>query len=132
MNVGDMLQTHPKKPTNTMDAVTACIKACYACSESCTICADACLGEDRIDNLRRCIRLNLDCAAICQVTGQLSARQTETDIAMLGKQLETCAAACASCAEECEKHAGMHDHCKLCTESCRACERACNDLMAVL
>jgi hypothetical protein len=39
--------------------------------------------------------------------------------------LEVCAAACRTCAEECERHAGHHEHCRICAEACRRCERAC-------
>ena len=33
-------------------------------------------------------------------------------------------------AEECEKHAGMHEHCRICAEACRRCEQACDQLLA--
>jgi hypothetical protein len=129
MNVNDFLQTHPLKPAN-INVITSCIKACYACSEACTLCGDACLAEEEVAHLRRCIRTCLDCAAICEVTGQVVARQTEPSQNMLRKQLEACAEACNICAVECERHAGMHDHCRLCAQSCRACEKACQELLA--
>jgi hypothetical protein len=131
MNVEDFLSTHPRKPSN-ISVIAACVKACYGCSESCTLCADACLGEGQLDELRRCMRLDLDCAAICLATGQVVARQTEPDNNMLRSQLEACATACRICAEECDRHASKHQHCRLCAESCRLCERACNDLIAAL
>lgn len=131
MNVNDFLQTHPLNLTNIKE-VTACIKACYACSEACTLCADACLAEEEVAHLRRCIRTCLDCAAICEVTGQVVARQTETDYSLLRPQLEACAAACNVCAMECERHAGKHEHCQLCAKSCRACEKACQELLAAV
>jgi hypothetical protein len=40
--------------------------------------------------------------------------------------------ACASCAAECESHAGMHEHCHVCGEACRRCESACADLLTAL
>lgn len=131
MNVEDFLQTHPRKPSNS-DVIAACVKACYGCSESCTLCADACLGEDQLERLRRCIRLNLDCAAVCAATGEIVARQTEPDRSLLRAQLEACAAACRICGEECDRHADLHQHCRLCAESCRLCAQACNDLIASL
>lgn len=131
MNVEDFLRTHPRKPANA-DVIAACVKACFGCLESCTLCADACLGEGRVEEMRRCIRLDLDCAAVCLATGQVAARQTETDRDLLRAQLQACATACRICAEECQRHAGKHEHCRLCAESCRLCERACNDLIAAL
>ena len=115
-----------------MDPLVACIKACFACAESCTLCADACLAEEQIDRLRRCIRLNLDCAAICAATGEVVARQTGMDRELTRQQLESCVTACRVCGDECAPHASMHEHCRLCTASCRACAQACNALLAAL
>ena len=39
---------------------------------------------------------------------------------------------CASCATECEAHADMHEHCRICAEACRRCEQACADLLGSL
>jgi hypothetical protein len=33
---------------------------------------------------------------------------------------------------ECEQHAGMHEHGKVCAEACRRCETALNELLANL
>jgi hypothetical protein len=41
--------------------------------------------------------------------------------------LHACAAACRLCADECEKHAKMHEHCRICAESCRRCVSACEE-----
>jgi hypothetical protein len=34
-----------------------------------------------------------------------------------------------TCAEECERHAEHHDHCRVCAEACRRCEEACSALL---
>jgi len=65
--------------------------------------------------LIRCIRLNLDCADVCDATGRLISRQTEPDWGLLRAQLQACVAACQICGAECERHAGRH--CQL-TEPC--------------
>jgi hypothetical protein len=44
------------------------------------VCADACLGEEKVEMLRRCIRLNLDCADVCNATGRMLSRQQEPDL----------------------------------------------------
>ncbi|MGC5077785.1 hypothetical protein [Agrococcus sp. DT81.2] len=46
--------------------------------------------------------------------------------------LEACRAACRACAEECERHADMHEHCRICADACRRCETASADLLATL
>jgi hypothetical protein len=46
--------------------------------------------------------------------------------------LEACAVVCKSCGDECEGHANMHEHCRICAEACRNCERVCRDLLATI
>jgi len=45
---------------------------------------------------------------------------------------QACAAMCRSCAEECERHAGMHEHCRVCAEACRRGEHVCNELLEAM
>ena len=127
----DMLLTHPRRLQAEPAALAECIEACFDCAQMCMACADACLGEPDVQMLIRCIRLNLDCDDVCDVTGRLLSRQTEPDWSVLRAQLEACAAACRACAAECERHAGYHEHCQLCARACRRCEEACNRLLAM-
>src|SRR3546814_8024459 len=60
----EMISSHPSVQGNTNDALISCIEECYSCAQSCTSCADACVAEEMVDQLRQCIRLNLDCADI--------------------------------------------------------------------
>lgn len=131
-HVQEMVKTHPHRQEAgriDMDALTACIQECFDCSQTCTACADACLGEEDISQLTRCIRLNLDCADICLITGQVLSRQTEPDWNLLRMQVEACMTVCRTCGEECRRHAGHHEHCRVCAESCRSCEDACNRVL---
>jgi hypothetical protein len=59
-------------------------------------------------------------------------RQTDPDAETQRTALEACLAACRASAEECERHAPHHEHCRACAEECRRCERACGDLLAAL
>jgi hypothetical protein len=131
-HVQQMLQTHPRTSQVDPAALAECIRACFDCAQTCTACADACLGEQDLQMLARCIRLNLDCADVCATTGRLLSRQTEPDWMLLRTQLMACMAACGSCGAECKKHAGYHEHCRVCAESCRRCEQACIQLLSVL
>src|SRR5262245_22121061 len=98
-----MFQTHPEKPSHA-DAISRCIDACFNCVEICTACADACLAESRIESLTSCIRLNLDCAAVCSATGSIMARANKRGNRQpLEAQLTTCIAFCSACAGECER-----------------------------
>lgn len=131
-HVLSMIETHPRDTGSVDPAVlAACIEACLACAQSCTACADACLAEETVADLRSCIRLNLDCADVCAATGHVLSR-LEGDLSLISTLLETSRVACAACAVECEKHAGHHEHCNVCAEQCRRCEKACADLLAAL
>lgn len=35
----------------------------------------------------------------------------------------------ATCADECERHAQMHEHCRICADHCRECARMCEGLL---
>jgi hypothetical protein len=128
-----MLETHPHPAHSDGDIASACIRACFDCVEACTTCADACLAEDDVQSMVACIRLDLDCADICGVTGRLIARPSPRDADVLRLQLQACAAICRACGDECEKH-GRHgmEHCRVCADACRACAEACDAMAGAL
>jgi hypothetical protein len=43
-----------------------CIEACAACAVACDNCVTSCLGEIHLETLKRCIQLDMECAAICR------------------------------------------------------------------
>lgn len=96
------------------------INALNACAAACNQCATACLDENDLGMLVRCIRTDLDCAAICTVVAGYAARESD----YTGSLAAECAGICMDCAEECDKHAHM-DHCRYCAEACRTCADAC-------
>ena len=127
-----MLDTYPRDFNVDADVLSQCIDECYACAATCTLCADDCLSEDDVDSLRKCIRLNLDCADVCTAAGRVAARQTEYDANVTRAILEACAQACRSCGDECERHADHHEHCRICADECRRCEEACRALLSAM
>lgn len=94
--------------------------------------ADACLAEEAVADLRNCIRTNLDCADVCVATASVLSRRTGSNLTVVTELLKACRAACATCAEDREAHADMHEHCKLCADACRRCEKACSDLLSAI
>lgn len=127
-----MLASHPHPASRAGDEAHGCIVACAECSAVCTTCADACLAEPDSPHLAQCVRLNLDCADVCEITARLIARPSRRDEPTLEALLEACAAACRACAEECARHAGEMKHCRICEESCRRCADACDRMRAAL
>ena len=93
-----MFRSHPEKPAHS-EAMSRCIDACFNCVETCTACADACLSERDVSHLVACIRLNLDCAAVCNATGNIMARSNKAGHRqLLEAQLANCIAFCRACA----------------------------------
>ncbi len=128
--VSSMLATHPAAKGAQSDLLVRCIEACHACDSACTACADACLAEPMVDQLRACIRLNLDCADICGATGRMLLRQTATDWSVVQRTLEACRVACQQCEAECRRHASMHEHCRVCADACAMCAEACQAVLS--
>jgi hypothetical protein len=46
--------------------------------------------------------------------------------------VRSCAQACNASAAECDRHAAHHEHCRLCAEVCRRCERASQNVLSTL
>lgn len=127
-----MLQTHPTSSQIDVSMLANCIQECYDCATACNICADACLGEDKLQMLVKCIRLNNDCADTCIATGRMLSRLNEPNWGLLRQQVQALATACRACGDECSQHADEHEHCRICAESCRRCEESCNQLLKAL
>ena len=128
-HVGEMLRHHPTPLTIDRQALHACIEACFECEQVCTACADACLAEEMVSDLRKCIRTDLDCAELCGATGRILSRLTMPDWKLVRAQVESLKNAVQICGDECEQHADMHEHCRVCMEACRACEKSCERLL---
>ena len=128
--VRQMVTTNPNPPAIRRDQLIQCIEVCVLCEQTCAACADACLGESDSNHLRRCIRMNLDCADVCAATHRMLSRHYEPQLALLARQLELCAAACALCAEECRRH--DHEHCQVCAEMCERTEDECRQALALM
>ena len=124
-----ILTSHPAASDADIAVVAKFIESAFDCSQACTACADACLNEKDPKMLAFCIRTDLDCADITATTGRMLSRQTQPNWSLVHSQIETCALACRVCAEECERHAGKHEHCRVCAEACRRCEEECRRVL---
>lgn len=132
MQTATMMRSHPAPSALDRGLLARVIDVAIECAQACTACADACLGEEMVADLRKCIRSDLDCADVCETTGRVLSRHTGFDANVTRALLTACIAACVACGDECEQHAGMHEHCRVCAEACRACEAACGELLGAL
>lgn len=125
-----MLDAAPEPSDLGAVEVAAAIDACADVAQACTSCADSCLAEEDVAALRVCIGLDLDCADVCGAAARVLSRQARYDAILVQRLLDACVRACDSCAQECARHAGHHEHCRICLEACRACAQACGVLLA--
>ena len=127
-----LLDTYPTGFPVDDDLLAATIDALSDCAQACTADVDADLSEQDLTDMVLCIRLCLECTDICTATVGVISRPALYDADVIRPLLEACAASCKSCGDECERHAPMHQHCRVCAEACRRCEQACRDLLAAL
>jgi hypothetical protein len=107
--------------------VTKAIEATVACALACRECVSACLEEDEIGMYRECIRMNRDCAWICDLTGAYLLSNSPFQ----AQACQLCADVCRACAAECHIHS-HRDHCRRCAEACHACSEICHSLAVAL
>jgi hypothetical protein len=129
---GQMLETYPRALSVDAGVLAATIDALSDCAQACTADVAADLGEQNVAEMVGCVRLCLDCADICTATLGVLSRQADRDAVVTRPMLEACAAICQGCGEECERHARMYEHCRICAEACRRCEQACRELLQAI
>lgn len=129
--IREILKHHPHPAGPNGEEALLCIEACAECADTCAACADACLAEDNVAEMVDCIRLNLDCADVCRVTGTLITRPSHRDAPALRAQLQACIEMCKACGDHCEQHSAI-EHCRICAEACRACAEACETMLGAI
>jgi hypothetical protein len=127
-----MLDTFSRTVNVDADVLAAAIDAMSDCAQACNADNAADLSEPNLADMVRCIRLCLDCADICTAAVGVTSRLVDYDPGVLRPLLESCVASCRSCGDECERHAAMHAHCRVCEQACRRCEQACRVLLDAL
>jgi hypothetical protein len=102
----------------------SCMEACMRCALACHHCSAACLNERPVEPMARCIALDMDCAAMCELAAAAMARDSENARALC----RLCAQICEICGDECGKH--DMDHCRICAQECHACAAECLRMQA--
>ncbi len=129
-----MLDTYPAGINLDKAQLAQVIDALAACAQACTACADACLSEspEMLPHLTKCIRDNLDCADVCDVTVRVLSRHTGYDANLTRAQLQAALAATRTCGDSCAEHRDMHEHCRICEQACRQAQQALDGLLGQL
>src|SRR4030095_8744871 len=97
------------------NAYQICIDACLECAAVCDHCASACLKEENVNEMARCIKLGMECAAMCRTTAQFMSLESEHANAIS----QFVADILNAFSEECGKHSS--DHCRIFSEICYHC-----------
>jgi hypothetical protein len=129
-----MLGTVPRdvKVEANADALAAAIDALQECAQACSADIDADLSEPNLTEMVACIRLCQDCVDVCTAAAAVLSRPAAPDARVVQALLDASVAACAGCGAECQRHAAMHEHCRVCAEACLRCELACRNLIDVM
>ena len=127
-----LLDAYPGTLAADASVLAATIDALSDCAQACIADADDDLREQNLAEMVTCIRLCLHCADVCTATAGVTSRLGEYEADVTRPLLEACVASCRTCGDECEHHARMHQHCRVCAEACRRCEQACQQLLAAL
>jgi hypothetical protein len=128
----EMLETHQRAPDIEAGVVADVLDALTDCAQACAADVYADLVEPSVTDMVKCIRLCLDCTDICTANIGVLSRLTDLEIDVIKPLLEACVSICKACGDECEGHAEMHDHCRICAEACRRCEKACRQLQTMI
>lgn len=93
------------------------------CSAVCYECLNAMLDEPDINDRKRCLKLLLECARMCE----MSAFVMSLDGKFVKRHCELCAEMCDVCAQEC---ALFEDTCSCqCSKELRRCADACAEML---
>jgi hypothetical protein len=62
----------------------------------------------------------------------LRVRRIRAVAAELELPYAACVQACEVSGDECDRHAQMHEHCRVCAEVCRRCQQVCEEVLAAI
>ena len=126
--MADMMKSMPMPETTGMDMpmMQGCVEACSAASMAATMCADADGGE----GMGRCGSMCMNTADVAMTMMRMMMRPTGYDMSVMSSMMTACMAMGEACAAECERHADMSEHCRICASACRAMVDACSTAMS--
>lgn len=128
--MADMMKSMPMSSTagTGMDMTTmqGCMEACSAAAMAATMCADADSGE----NMARCASMCMNTADVATAMMRMMMRPGGYDMTVMHAMTTACMSMGEACAAECERHAEMSEHCRICASACRAMVDACSQMMS--
>lgn len=109
--------------------IDAAIALCQQASQAASLCADASLNEGQVKDMRECVRACLDCADVVDAAVKSLSRHSGWNESAIPAILHAAIVVLGVCAHESARHASMHMHARLTSETCRKAEAACQRLL---
>jgi|LFRM01.2.fsa_nt_gb hypothetical protein len=131
--IREMFNRHPQsisEPNKT--TLTDAIEACLNCLQVCTACSDACLGEKEVERFRSVIRATNDSSDLCFATASILSRINYQTPRTLQSLITACIEQVQYTSIQCNEHAHRHEHCRVCADTCRACENTLSEYLKFL
>jgi hypothetical protein len=115
------------------ERIHLCEAACDELIAVSEACAGACLALTGDGDITRCLRANLECVKVAELTLRALSWTSSTDHAPTIAALEACVEACTESAAACQRVAELHTPPWVdCTETCHRMSNACTELLVVL
>jgi hypothetical protein len=124
----DMMRVHEAEaamPDMDMALMAECIEACSACEQACTMCASCMMGDGTAMHMEMC----MNTADMANTMMRMMLRPSGMMMDSMIRMLDAMMVQARGCADECMKHADMHEDCQVCAEACRQCEIDCSKMM---
>jgi hypothetical protein len=126
----EMFNRHPQNIAEPKKiSLTDAIEACLNCSQVCTACSDACLGEKEVDQFRSVIRAANDSRDLCFATASILSRLNYQTPKTLQSLITACIEQVQHTSLQCNEHAHRHEHCRVCADTCQACENTLSEYL---
>jgi hypothetical protein len=111
-------------------------RALFACEEACRGSASSSMAflqqHGKVSReVDACSNLVMDCSYIASATARLLSRFDRQDVDVVVFQLEVCRRAATDAADACARPSHAPAALEACARHCRACARACADLLAL-
>jgi len=120
-------------PTGMMDmdmpAMQECIEACSAAAQAAVMCADA---DAAMDGMAACAGMCNTTADVATTMMRMMMRPSGYDMAAMTAMMQATIAMGTACARECQSHAEMADHCRICAQACDAMVEKCRSMMSMM
>ncbi len=105
-----------------------CLEALSACMQACVMCADADAGE----GMGRCGALCANCADMCDAMMRMMLRVNGWDMQVMSSMMQSTVMMMRACSAECQMHAEMSEHCRMCAMACDQAVVAMEKMMGSL